>query len=459
MTDSSDRQLASSFARLPTELISRIARPLSTSDFCALRSTCKLVDHKLFNDFAYDYFRKKQFMMSTSSLEALKDIAASRFGGYLSHLIVGTDYVYTPRWENNAPWDLKRKFCVALDQQKSFSHVGCVSLIEDALAGLSNLETIDIRDFNSPTRFRDGQHAVWRSYGVAELRRAGNVAFGDVSWASCVFQNMLLGAAAAKAPIKNLEVLSRRNGCLQDSSLFIPKPLSPDMTCLLSGLTKLHLDVMMSWEDIKYIGLPNLTFLLQNTPNVDWLRLNFDMVLPEYDNNDDGGWTGFLAWLAKKPSTSDDLVATYDTPPTFRLKQLDLGRMTASPDHILDVVLAYPTLRTLSLSRVQLTESSKVAAPPGPPGNPYLVEQLLKGLDQLSVSVFSARALVQRTRNRGRGEVRWKHSRGNITDNITLRSESGRLQFKDAIDLISFHMSLPLREFTVNSAAHNSIPV
>lgn len=442
MTPDADRQLAASFARLPTEILSRIARPLPTTDFCALRSTCKLIDHKLFNEFAYEFFRKKQFMMTSASLHALKDISDSRFSNYLSHVVIGTDQLFNSKWDNSIPMDEKREFRATLDEQKHIGRVGFASTFKTAIAGLSHLQTLDIRDFDSATRFRDGQSSQWRSYGAAKLRAAGTVGFGNMDWATCIYQNVLLGAAAAHAQIKNLEVLSRRNGCLQDSSLMIAKPMASDLSSLLSGLTKLHLDIIANWEDMKFVGLPNLCYLLQHTPNVEWLRLNIDMALPDYDSSEDRGWTGFLKWLAKQPATSDDVIARYDTPaPTFELKQLDLGRIVVSPDHLLDIVKAYPTLRTLALTRSTLTEPSGAATPSADAGTAYLVTLLLTGLDNTSVDKFLPRALMHRT-DEGRGEVRW-NSRGDIKDNIQLRSQPGQSQFKDAASLISFQLQTP----------------
>lgn len=51
----------SGLASLPTELLNKIAGPLSTNDFNALRSTCKLVEDKLFPYWANCFFKKKQF--------------------------------------------------------------------------------------------------------------------------------------------------------------------------------------------------------------------------------------------------------------------------------------------------------------------------------------------------------------------------------------------------------------
>lgn len=440
MTSDADQQLASSFARLPTELLSRIARPLSTTDFCALRSTCKLVDHKLLNEFAYEFFRKKQFMMTSASLQALKDISNSRFSDYLSHVVIGTDQLFNSKWDGSITIDDKRKYRATADEQKLFGHIGCASKFEDAIAGLSRLETLDIRDFNSATRFRDGQFAQWRSYGVAELRKAGTVGFGNLEWATCIYQNILLGAAAANARIKSLEVISKRNGCLHDSSLSIAKPMAPNLSSLLSGLTKLHLDIMANWEDLKFVGLPNLCYLLQNTPNVEWLRLNIDMALSEYDGTEDKGWIGFLQWLAKEPPSSD-VIAKYTPAPTFELKQLDLGRIVVSPDRLLAIVAAYPSLKTLALSRSTLTEPSGTTTPPADAGTAYLVKRVLTGLDNTSVEKFIPRALIQRT-SEGRGDVQW-NSRGTTKDSIQLRGQPGQSEFKDAASLISFRIHTP----------------
>lgn len=52
---------APKLASLPPELLSRIAAPLPTKDFNALRLICKWIEDKLFPYWANCFFKKKQF--------------------------------------------------------------------------------------------------------------------------------------------------------------------------------------------------------------------------------------------------------------------------------------------------------------------------------------------------------------------------------------------------------------
>lgn len=84
-------QTASPLAGIPTELLTRITGHLTTEDLCKVRLTCKLVASRMHSSFAYEFFRKKQFMISTVSLQALVDIADNPLGAGLNHVIMATD--------------------------------------------------------------------------------------------------------------------------------------------------------------------------------------------------------------------------------------------------------------------------------------------------------------------------------------------------------------------------------
>lgn len=52
---------------LPRELLDHVASFLPTLDFNNLRSTCKLVENKLFPYWSNSFFKKRQFSMLTPS--------------------------------------------------------------------------------------------------------------------------------------------------------------------------------------------------------------------------------------------------------------------------------------------------------------------------------------------------------------------------------------------------------
>lgn len=93
--DAPNLQSASPFAQLPAEVLTRIARPLSTPELSSLRLTCKSIERKLFASWSYEFFRKRQFMISTFSLQTLINIAQhEHLGPMLKHVCIGLDTVY-----------------------------------------------------------------------------------------------------------------------------------------------------------------------------------------------------------------------------------------------------------------------------------------------------------------------------------------------------------------------------
>lgn len=427
---------------MPTEVLSRIARPLLTSELCCLRLTCRLIERKLFNEFAFEFFRKKQFMMASNSIQALAEIAKSRLGGYMRRVVIGTDQLASITTDEPVSIADLRRFCDAADEQKLMGRIGCIPAIQSALENLQNLEAIDIRDFDSMTRYRDGPHAQWTSYGSTELREIGYIVRGNREWTSAVFQNVLHGAAAAGVRPTSLEVMFRMSGSgLQDNCLFLPKPISPQMCSLLSGLTKLHLDLTAKQDNMRHVGFPNLCELLSHTPNITWLRLNCEMAHMSGLDPENRGWTELLSWLARKPPSATLTVAKYDKPPQFQLQKLDFGRAYVDVNQLLEIVKAHTSLRTLSLQRVSLTEANK-----GPMYSrlgssagttiPRLLVKLLGELDNTTVQTLAVKAVDQLLPTEGVSYIRWQKGGGELSDSITLRSLPGRSTFKDAVDLI-----------------------
>jgi hypothetical protein len=169
-TASSDPGLFS----LPRELIIRITRYLSTNDFGSFRRSCSVIEQWTFEDFARAFFTVKQFMLTQPSLQALIDISQHEaLGTQLKKLIIGTNAIPIMVREDDVDDDQAQT-----DQQKSYhmqeyrdqSYLtgtgGDIAMLAEAFRNLKNCSEVEIRDYNSKTRFRDGENACWTSYGA-----------------------------------------------------------------------------------------------------------------------------------------------------------------------------------------------------------------------------------------------------------------------------------------------------
>jgi F-box associated protein len=106
----------SPFNKLPLELLLRTTNHLSTTDICSFRLTCRAIEISLFNSFAREFFTKKQFMLTYSSLQVLVEISKSRMGDCLQHVIIGLDHFVNAQHNLSAATDSERaklgKVCV-----------------------------------------------------------------------------------------------------------------------------------------------------------------------------------------------------------------------------------------------------------------------------------------------------------------------------------------------------------
>ena len=349
-------QSDSALARLPVEVLQRVSLSLTTTAFCAVRLTCRKLEQATFDEFARSFFRRKQFMLTEPSLEALGAISRHpTLSRYLEHLIIGldryglTNALGTP--EQEAALHRGRAGQLGL-----LASGGAVSLLADALRGLPKLQTVDIRDFNNTRRSRDGPLAQWRSYGVGTVaaETGYRMAMHDPTdlgdWSGQVFCIVLAAMAAAAVRPPNLEVILRTNRRLQlkDFAFQIPRSFEASMRPVLGGLRKLHLDIEAHQPPAESC----LGRFLSCTPNVAWLRLNFRVSMRLEGNP-------LLDWLAGG-------VATDGTPLLAGLAQLDIGHVDTTRATLLAVATRYAaTLRGLSLRRVFLAEASSRRDPVG----------------------------------------------------------------------------------------------
>jgi hypothetical protein len=167
---------------LPRELIIRITWHLSTIDFCNFRRSCSVIEQWTFEDFAKAFFKVKQFMLTQPSLQALVDISQHKaLGPQLKKLIIGTDAI-PPLLREDFSWphgqsEQQRRYQAReyRDQVYLTRTGGDIAMLTTAFRNLPNCSEVELRDYNSMTRFRDGKEACWTSYGATTFANLAGV--------------------------------------------------------------------------------------------------------------------------------------------------------------------------------------------------------------------------------------------------------------------------------------------
>jgi hypothetical protein len=137
---------------MPLELLVHlIATYLPTKDLGALRLTSKHFETALFDTFAKEFFDKKQFMLTTPSLDALVKISKhAALSKVVKHVIIGLEnYEQSPPISHYRDPDQTKheKYCNGLADQLNLLGSGraCIMLAE-AFRNLPHLTTLGIRD-------------------------------------------------------------------------------------------------------------------------------------------------------------------------------------------------------------------------------------------------------------------------------------------------------------------------
>ena len=353
-----DPQAECWLAQIPLEILVRITYFISTPDLGSMRLSCKALEQRLFNFFSHEFFRKKQFMASSTSMQALIDISKHpTLSPFLKHVIIGTDRPARYGWSEDRNHVPRAHFEVAVaDHESLLATGGLRDMLAEAFAHLPNLETVDIRDFNSASRSRDGSGAQWRSYGAGTLATLTNFApnpgprHDHDPYATQLFAAVTAALAAAQARPKSLEVLIRNKQAsifgLLDTAFYISPRMEPSMVPLLDGLRSLHLTLSLS-----HPAKPR-PFMIQKflalTPNLTWLRINFNRTRPDHV-------TDVLSWLALKENETP--AASFDSPPIplRHLERLDLGGLKINTNTLLSLVAKLASsLTSLYFRRVVL---------------------------------------------------------------------------------------------------------
>lgn len=330
-------------------------------------------------------------MIDEFSLKVLVDISQhAALSQVMTHLIIGLDELQAsynlPRLQAFAEFSRWRDANCA--QKALLYGGGAADLLSQALANLPNIKTIDLRDFNSGTRYRDatpGQEAPpWRSYGSSRyqqwLRETNYLVrvHSPTNFTDTVFAVVLAAVGRSSTTVKNLEVILRnRRFGIQDDAFSTFGIQGTPLANALSSLSKLHLDLdsrgvpgnpypphilipQNAWVD------PRTTYLrrfLGTTPNVSWLRLNFDT----HHRNDSlaSPVSKLMTWLALRPTQNAPLDAPWGegnpVPVTLPLRRLDLGNVTTTLVILRGLLKKFADLEHISMRLFRLHGSAAVS--------------------------------------------------------------------------------------------------
>ncbi|KAJ4350034.1 uncharacterized protein N0V89_008655 [Didymosphaeria variabile] len=340
-----------SLTGLPLELLVHlIATYLPTEDLGALRLTNKYLEKVLFDTFAREFFTKRQFKLSTSSLQTLVDI--SRHGALnktLKHVIIGMESFQSFQDADPGFWNLndsqRRVFHVGFADQFSLMSSGHDrTLLEEAFRNLPNLDTVGIRDYSAHGRVRDDGR--WSSYGAPTISRqlGYDLRIYSNEFASCVFQLVMQALADADRAIPSIEsILRGQLAGLTDLAFYLRSP-DRKIDAVLGGLEQLLLTLHFtsSLRGSLNLDLMHLGSFLLRTPSLKHLRLNFQK-----------SQTSTTCTILQHLATTPNLLPS--------LQRLDLGMMSTLPDMLLQIMSKFSvTLQHVSLWKTELGCDSSI---------------------------------------------------------------------------------------------------
>jgi hypothetical protein len=303
----------------------------------------------LFDTFAKEFFTKKQFMLSTSSLQTLVDISRhGTFNKTLKHVIIGLEcFKATSVWASSMSEAQRDVFRIgSADQFALMSSGRDRTLLAEAFRNLPSLDTVGIRDYDASGRVRDDNR--WSSYGAPSISRQMGVdlRIGPNKLASQAFLLLMQALADAERPVPSIETILRSyQAGLTDFSFFLPSQNS-GLDVVLGGLRRLFLTLSPFGESSQNSTTSSLcleSFLLQ-TLSLDHLRMNF--------------------WKSNRslaPTSAQSVLQRLSTTPNLLpvIRRLDLGMMSISPVTLVQVISRFSTtLRHVSLWKIELQADS-----------------------------------------------------------------------------------------------------
>lgn len=341
-------------------------------------------------------------MFTTFSLQTLVEISRhTTIGPCITHLVFGLDHFTTIPDRFVVTHNDFEQFQYASDLQESLLDTGAaLQLLSTAFLNLENLQNIDIRDFNSNTRYRDfifpanGSRSTvvpaWKSFGhsevpqwsrfVNDLRGGRLVGAKSHEFINRAFKVILAALGQSASPIRGLEALFRNRESGLMSGAFAVDPIldstATNLRSVLSGLTKLHLDLDLKHFTVAktfHYGYHNedpfkmptsareardpcttaLRRFLILTPNVTWFRFN-----SIFRTQNQG--PRLLSWLALDPEEpfGPDNEAHWDftnpKPVALPLRRLDLGNINLSSSILGHILQKFGKLESLCFRAVHL---------------------------------------------------------------------------------------------------------
>lgn len=324
-------------------------------------------------------------MIDEFSLQTLVDISRhDALSKVMTHLVIGLDEMravsrQSPHLDSFVEFDRWRAADCA--QKALLYGGGAADLLSQALVNLPNLKTIDIRDFNSNTRYRDAAPGKgvpqWRSYGSSHYQQWPRETpwlmsiNSPTNFIDTVFLVVLTAVGRCSTAVQNLEVILRnRHVHLGDDAFSISRAPGDRLANALRSLTKLHLD--LNTRGSRRNGVPYpfrmampthdwfdpytayLRRFLALTPSVTWLRLNF----PPNQGSSLTSPSNLIAWLGLKADYAPPLDALWregnPAPVTLPLQRLDLGYVTTTSAIFRRLLNKFENLEHISMRGVRL---------------------------------------------------------------------------------------------------------
>ncbi|KAF9695718.1 hypothetical protein EKO04_006329 [Ascochyta lentis] len=399
---------------LPLELLVYISSFVSTPDLAALRLTCKQTEKSLYEWFSEEFFVKKQFMLTQPSLQALLDISRHvSLSKKLKHLIIATN-VYDDIPIRFRDGDACSSYMQGYADQQALLNNGIDrEMLTEAFKGLSNLETVDVRDFCAK-RERDGTY--WNSWGATtvykdtgvRLRESYRGTGSQSRFVSHVFSNLLYALGVAGQTPPRFEVLLRQQPAgLPDGAFHLSNFMFPAVQPVLGNLQALFLTLNVSdmsththhthsgGQPIGMMAGRSLRHFLSYTPKLKHLRLNF-LKFHVADNVEFMKWLAVVPTSAPEPPNPTNITMREPSPVSLPdLEALELGQLDVNKDTLLMVLSKFaPKLQRLSLWRMTIN-----TGPRGPYSlMPNIWSQFFKGVaavSELDLNYLKVGALSQ----------------------------------------------------------------
>ena len=393
------------FQWIPLEIFQRITDQLDTQSLCSLRLVSQSLERSLHSAFVAEYFTRKQFMLSKTSLQALIDISKSRLGPSMHHLLIGLEKI-RGQWNRKALWNEPDNFNVSKarkDIYKTLQEEDTLwwnsesphQMLVEALQNLPNLNTIVIRDHNSRSRWRDTNRdetsispaPEWRSYGYRAIIEQASMDLthewqdsrspDGLNYCSEVFVAMLRAITDADAKPKGIELLCNRNAFVSHSAFRDPILNQARLAPMLESLQRLHLtiDTLPLTDDSDETTIASniaLRDFFSKCKNLKDFRLNYraslryTLALGHEKIADDS----FARWLASCDSTT-----------LPKLDTLSIGKARITVEGLLGIISCFAeSLKSLELWKVSLATSETSPQQTDDAENPVLWSKVLKGL-------------------------------------------------------------------------------